>query len=164
MRMPARDRNPLRNGLLAVWPGLLALGVLFPPVSLGGQTSDRAVVTLRVWVNVVPTVQTASQAEVSRTTLVSQRRILSPGAVLIWSEASSHPAQTVELRNLGETIWGAELQEQAAAFTGAKSAHQRSPRSKANQQDGSAETPSAVRDAAGDADQAQLLTRTVLSN
>jgi hypothetical protein len=138
--------------------------MLFPPVALGGQTSDRAVVTLRVWVNVVPAVQTASQAEVSRTTLIGQSRTLSPGAVLIWSEASSHPPQIVEVRNLAKTIWGAELQEQAAAFAGAEFAHQRSSRSKANQQDGSAETPSGVRDAAGDADQAQLLTRTVLSN
>lgn len=147
-----------------MWLGLLLLEMLFPPVSLGGQTSNRAVVTLRVSVNVVPAVQTASQAEVSRTTLIGQSRTLSPGAVLIWSEASSHLPEIVEVRNLAKTVWGAELQEQAAAFTGAESAHQRSPRSKANQQDGSAATPSGVRHAAGDADQAQLLTRTVLSN
>lgn len=147
-----------------MWLGLLLLEMLFPPISLGGQTSNRAVGTLRVSVNVVPAVQTASQAEVSRTTLISQSRTLSPGAVLIWSEASSHLPEIVEVRNLANTIWGAELQEQVAAFTGAESAHQRSPKSKANQQDGSAATPSGVRHAAGDADQAQLLTRTVLSN
>jgi hypothetical protein len=143
---------------------LLLLGMLFPPVSLGGQTADRAVVTLRVWVNVVPAVQATSQAEVSRKILTSQGRTLSPGAVLIWSEASSHPAQTIEIRDLAKTIWGVELQEQAAAFTGAEPAYQRSRRSKANRRDGSADTLSGARRASAGAGQAQLLTRTVVSN
>ena len=147
-----------------MWLGLLLLEMLFPPVSLGGQTSNRAVVTLRVSVNVVPAVRTASQAEVSGTTPVSQSRTISPGAVLIWSEASSHLPQIVEVRNLAKTIWGAELQEQAAAFTGPRSAHQRPPRSKRSQQGRTAATPSSGRQASADADQAQLLTHTVLSN
>lgn len=147
-----------------MWLGLLLLEMLFPPVSLGGQTSNRAVVTLRVSVNVVPAVRTASQAEVSATTPVSQSRTISPGAVLIWNETDSHPAQIAEMRNMGETIWGTELLEQSPAFTGPRSAHQRPPRSKRSQQGRTAATPSSARHASADADQAQLLTHTVLSN